>query len=91
MLFEKLLPYTIVFGVEKIWAKRFADLGMRPPSWCQSYSSKRSFHTVYFINSLDSSLSSFRQAAIPTTSSSGFSSGFSSRGGFSGGGGGGSW
>ena len=28
MLFEKLLPYAIAFGVEKIWAERFADLNL---------------------------------------------------------------
>jgi len=89
MLFERLLPYAIVFGVEKIWAKRFEDLGITQPSWYQSYSSSRSFNSVYFVNSLNSSISSFRQAVTPTTSSSGFSSGFSSGGGFSGGGGGG--
>jgi uncharacterized membrane protein YgcG len=89
ILFERLLPYAIVFGVEKIWAKRFEDLGITQPSWYQSYSSGRSFNSVYFVNSLNSSISSFKQAATPTTSSSGFSSGFSSGGGFSGGGGGG--
>jgi uncharacterized membrane protein YgcG len=89
LLFERLLPYAIVFGVEKIWAKRFEDLGIAPPSWYQSYSSKGTFNSVYFVNDLNSSISSFKQAATPITSSSGFSSGFSSGGGFSGGGGGG--
>jgi len=89
LLFERLLPYAIVFGVEKIWAKRFEDLGITPPSWYQSYSSKGTFNSVYFVNDLNSSISSFKQAATPITSSSGFSSGFSSGGGFSGGGGGG--
>jgi uncharacterized membrane protein len=89
LLFERLLPYAIVFGVEKIWAKRFENLGIVPPSWYQSYSSKGTFNSVYFVNDLNSSISSFKQAATPITSSSGFSSGFSSGGGFSGGGGGG--
>jgi Predicted membrane protein len=89
LLFERLLPYAIVFGVEKNWAKRFEDLGINQPSWYQSYSSSWSFNSVYFVNSLNSSILSFKQAATSTTSSSGFSSGFSSGGGFSGGGGGG--
>jgi len=89
VLFEKLLPYAIVFGVEKIWAKRFEDLDIKPPSWYKSYSSDKAFSSAYFVNSLNSSMSTFRQAATPTRSSSGFSSGFSSGGGFSGGGGGG--
>jgi uncharacterized membrane protein len=89
MMFEKLLPYAIVFGVEKIWAKRFKDLSIRPPEWYQGYDT-RSFNSLVFVNSLNSSISSFQSSARPvtsTTSTSGFSSGFS--GGFSGGGGGG--
>jgi uncharacterized membrane protein len=88
MMFEKLLPYAVVFGVEKIWAKRFRDLGIRPLDWYQGYSTT-SFNSVNFVNSLNSSISSFQSAATPTTSTRGFSSGFSSGGGFSGGGGGG--
>jgi len=87
MMFEKLLPYAIVFGVEKIWAKRFVDLNMRNPSWYQGYGSSN-FNTFIFVNSMNSSLKSFQTAATPTRSSSGFSSGFGG-GGFSGGGGGG--
>ncbi len=90
MMFEKLLPYAIVFGVERIWARRFADLDLKPPQWYQTYD-QRSFNSVVFINSLNSSLSSFRSSVVPpptsTTSTRGFSSGFG--GGFSGGGGGG--
>jgi len=88
LIFERLLPYAIVFGVEKIWAKRFADLDLKPPDWYQGYSADR-FNSYLFVNSLNSSMGSFHLAATPTTSSSGFSSGFSSGGGFSGGGGGG--
>lgn len=95
VMFEKLLPYAIVFGVEKIWAKRFADLDLKPPEWYQGYQSGR-FNSVVFTNNLNSSLSSFRSSAAPptsTTSTKGFSSGFSggSSGGGGGGGGGGSW
>ncbi len=88
MMFERLLPYAIVFGVEKIWAKRFENLGIKQPDWYQGYSVTY-FNSSSFVNSLNSSMSSFRSAATPTRSSSGFSSGFSSGGGFSGGGGGG--
>ncbi|MCX7881517.1 MAG: DUF2207 domain-containing protein [Patescibacteria group bacterium] len=90
MMFEKLLPYAIVFGVERIWAQRFKNLDLKPPEWYQSYDQK-TFNSLVFANSLNSSLSSFRSSAQPLTSTrstSGFSSGFSS-GGFSGGGGGG--
>jgi len=95
MFFEKLLPYAVAFGVERLWAKRFAGLKIAPPTWYQSYDN-RTFTTIYFISSLNSSLNSFSSVARPptsTTSTSGFSSGFSggSSGGGGGGGGGGSW
>ena len=92
MFFEKLLPYAIAFGVEKIWADRFKDIDLKPPDWYEGYSTGR-FNSIALTNSLNSSFSSFQSAATPTTSSSGFSSGFSggSSGGGGGGGGGGSW
>lgn len=88
LLFEKMLPYAIVFGVEKIWAERFKDMNIIEPSWYQSYNHS-TFTSIYLANSLGHSFStSMVHAATPTRSSSGFSSGFSG-GGFSGGGGGG--
>ncbi|MCX6732598.1 MAG: DUF2207 domain-containing protein [Candidatus Roizmanbacteria bacterium] len=88
MMFEKLLPYAVVFGVEKIWADRFKDINLTQPSWYTGQNNA-AFNAVYFSNSLHSSVSTFSYSATPTRSSSGFSSGFSSGGGFSGGGGGG--
>lgn len=88
MMFEKLLPYAVAFGVEKIWASRFKDITLTQPSWYTSRNNT-AFNAVYFSNSLHSSVSTFTYSATPTRSSSGFSSGFSSGGGFSGGGGGG--
>lgn len=92
MMFERLLPFAVAFGVEKIWARRFEDLNLKQPDWYQGYSSGY-FNSYLFVNSLNSSMKSFRSAATPTRSSSGFSSGFSggSSGGGGGGGGGGSW
>ena len=92
MFFEKLLPYAVAFGVEKIWAKRFETMNLKQPDWYQGYDSTN-FNSVVLANSISSSFSSFRSAATPTSSSSGFSSGFSggSSGGGGGGGGGGSW
>jgi len=86
MMFEKLLPYAVAFGVEKIWADRFKDISMKQPDWYQGYSSSH-FNSVLFMHSLQKSNSSFASAATPVSSSTGHSSGFS--GGFSGGGGGG--
>lgn len=93
MMFEKLLPYAVAFGVEKIWADRFKDINLKSPEWYSSYDSG-SFNSVMFSRSLNSSFASFASSATSTTSSSGFSSGFSgggSSGGGGGGGGGGSW
>lgn len=92
LMFEKLLPYAVAFGVEKIWALRFKDIGIVQPEWFESYETNRVFNSIIFANALSSSLNSFSRAAYPpattTTSSRGFSSGFGG-GGFSGGGGGG--
>lgn len=94
MFFEKLLPFAVVFGVEKIWAERFKDLAVTPPTWYEG-SSWQTFNTLYFVDSLTRSTSAFASMSMsPTRSSSGFSSGFSgggSSGGGGGGGGGGSW
>ncbi len=92
MMFEKLLPFAVAFGVEKIWAERFKDIAMKAPDWYVG-STPGIFTSQSFTRSLNSSMSSFSKAATPTTSSSGFSSGFSggSSGGGGGGGGGGSW
>lgn len=91
MFFEKLLPYAVAFGVEKIWANRFKDIDMKQPDWYSGQSS--SFNSTYLVYGLNSSFKGVASAATPTTSSSGFSSGFSggSSGGGGGGGGGGSW
>ncbi len=86
MMFERLLPYAVAFGVERIWAKRFETLNITQPSWYQSYSTSN-FNSMLLVSSLNSSFRSINSAATPTRSSTGHSSGFS--GGFSGGGGGG--
>lgn len=88
MMFEKLLPYAVAFGVERLWAQRFKDIALKSPEWYSSYDSTRAFNSVLFANSLSSSMSSFRSAATPVSSTTGHSSGFGG-GGFSGGGGGG--
>jgi uncharacterized membrane protein YgcG len=81
-VFEKLLPYAMVFGVEKQWAKEFEDLYATPPSWYEGRYAGR-FNALVFTNSL----SHFNSYAI--SSMTGSQSGGSYGGGFSGGGGGG--
>jgi uncharacterized membrane protein len=90
MLFEKLLPYAVAFGVEDKWATRFEKLNLRKPDWYEGDFSN-GFSSVAFIHSLKSSTSQVSSVSSPpsSSSSSGFSGGFSG-GGF-GGGGGGSW
>ncbi len=92
MIFEKLLPYAIAFGVEEIWAKRFAGLGIKQPSWYES-SSGSAFNSVVFAHAIGRSAATSFASSITSKSSTGFSSGFSggSSGGGGGGGGGGSW
>lgn len=84
-LFEKLLPYAMVLGVEKQWAKQFEGLYVSPPDW---YSGNwTTFNAVYLASSLNSGIGSAVNSSFASPSSSG-GSGFGG-GGFSGGGGGG--
>ncbi len=34
-IFERLLPYAIIFGLSNRWAQAFADLYTQPPDWYQ--------------------------------------------------------
>ncbi|MEK7532980.1 MAG: DUF2207 domain-containing protein [Patescibacteria group bacterium] len=93
MMFEKLLPFAVAFGVEEIWAGRFKSLGIKNPDWYQSSTGGR-FNSVVFAHSLGAGMSGSFAASIAAHSSTGHSSGFSgggSSGGGGGGGGGGSW
>lgn len=85
-LFEKLLPYAIVLGVEAGWAKQFESLYTSPPDW-YSGGHWTTFNSVYLVNSLNSGVNSAVSTAFSAPSSSGSSG--SGGGGFSGGGGGG--
>ena len=84
-LFEKLLPYAIVLGVEKQWAGQFNDLYTTPPSWYGG--NFASFNAGYLAGSLSDGFSPAVSSSFTSPHSSG-SSGFGG-GGFSGGGGGG--
>ncbi|MGH7196234.1 MAG: DUF2207 domain-containing protein [Candidatus Saccharimonadales bacterium] len=88
-LYERLLPYAIIFGIEKQWAKEFAPLYEQQPDW---YSGNWStFNAAAFASSFNGFTSASATAFAPPTnsSSSGFSGGSSGGGG--GGGGGGGW
>lgn len=91
-LYERTLPYAILFGKEKEWGKRLGDMYQtvnEQPAW---YVGQSAFSAAVF----SSSLSSFSQAAASysgssSSSSSGGTGGGISAGGGGGGGGGGSW
>lgn len=98
-LFEKLLPYAMVFGLEKEWGEHFEGLFDTPPQW---YEGTGSFSPVQFSALMHAFNTTSQQTLASAPSSSGSSSGgwsggsgFSSGGGFSGGGfgggGGSSW
>lgn len=84
-LFEKLLPYAMVLGVEKQWAKQFESIYTTPPDWYNGNWS--TFNAVYLADSLNDSMSAMNSSfAAPSSSGSG-----GSAGGGGGGGGGGGW
>ncbi|HMR38647.1 MAG TPA: DUF2207 domain-containing protein [Candidatus Saccharibacteria bacterium] len=84
-LYERVLPYAVVFGQEKEWTKQmgaYYDQAGAQPDW---YSGTSAFNAAVFV----SSINSLGSVAASTSSSYSSSSGGSSGGGFSGGGGGG--
>ncbi|MEA3249739.1 MAG: DUF2207 domain-containing protein [Patescibacteria group bacterium] len=90
-MFERFLPYAMVFDVVDQWSDAFKDLDMQSPNWYEGEAIVQNrFHVGRFMASMDSLESGLGRAmkSAPSKSSSG--SGFSSGGGF-GGGGGGSW
>jgi uncharacterized membrane protein len=84
-LFEKLLPYAMVLGVEKAWAKQFENIYEEPPGWYAGNWS--TFNSLVLVDTLSGGFQNNFNTAFTAPSSSG-SSGFGG-GGFSGGGGGG--
>ncbi|MBI4139110.1 DUF2207 domain-containing protein [Candidatus Uhrbacteria bacterium] len=90
--FQALLPYAIVFGVEKKWAEQFASLHVPPPDWAEGALS--SMGAAAFASELghlhsDATSSAYAAPSSSGSGGSGFSGGGSGGGG--GGGGGGSW
>ncbi|MGB4420739.1 MAG: DUF2207 domain-containing protein [Candidatus Saccharimonadales bacterium] len=86
-LYERVLPYAIMFGLEKNWSKvlgEFYEKSGTQPDW---YVSTGAFSAATFATVV----SSFTNYASSTNSSTGGSSGGGSSGGGGGGGGGGGW
>ena len=83
-LYERVMPYAVLFGKEKEWNKQlgsYYETAGNSPDW---YVGRSAFNAAVF----SSAMSSFSQSNTAVSSSSSSSSG-SSGGGFSGGGGGG--
>ncbi|HSE83299.1 MAG TPA: DUF2207 domain-containing protein [Thermodesulfobacteriota bacterium] len=91
-LFDRVLPYALVFGLGDRWAEAFRDMYSQPPSWYNSPNYTRSFSSNMFVNDLGRSLSVMNSSFASSPSRSGRSGfGGGSSGGGRGGGGGGSW
>ena len=87
-LFEKLLPFAMILGVEKTWAKQFESIYTTPPDWYAG--NWTAFNAGYLVTSLNGSMSAMNTSfAAPGSAGSGAGGGFSGGGG--GGGGGGGW
>ncbi len=86
--FERFLPYAMIFGVEKVWAGKFANMYTEKDSHRWYGGGKTGFNAAAF----GTSMSAFgASTASAFTSSGGGSGGGGSSGGGGGGGGGGSW
>lgn len=81
-LFEKFLPYAMMFGIEKKWAKAFEGMQVPPPSW---------YHGALVAGSMGDGVSGagFSASAFSSSFSSSFASAFSSSAGSGASGGGG--
>ncbi|KUK67157.1 MAG: hypothetical protein XD87_0294 [candidate division WS6 bacterium 36_33] len=98
-VFEKLLPYAIIFGLEKKWSEEFKEIYQEPPTWYQGDIS--AFNSYLLASSISDISRSVKSKSVAPNSAGGIRSshgasggsgfgGGSSGGGF-GGGGGGSW
>jgi hypothetical protein len=91
-IFEKYLPYAMVFGVVDKWAKAFEGLLNEPPRWYHG-AAYNNWTPLLFVSSLNNATSSFASTMFTAPSAKGgggFGGGGFGGGGF-GGGGGGSW
>ncbi len=89
-LYERVLPYAILFGREKEWSKRLGDLyntTQTSPDW---YTGQTAFNAALFAG-IVSNFSHSGSYSAGASSSSGGSSGGGYSGGGGGGGGGGGW
>ena len=79
-LFERYLPYAIALGVERRWARSFADICTVAPQWYAGDGSMDSFDLMTFTHALGQ-MSNTATAAMTSSPNSGDGSGFSGGGG----------
>ena len=91
-IFARYLPYAVVLGETKRWAKAFEGLGAQAGDQVYWYGGPNGFDATHVSDSI-SAFSTATSGTVASTPSSSGSSGFSggSSGGGGGGGGGGSW
>ena len=87
-VFERLLPFAMVMGVEKKWAKEFETMYTTPPAWFVA--PHQAFHAAILVQDIET-FSSTTAYAFSGISGHGGSGGAGFSGGGGGGGGGGSW
>lgn len=90
-LYEKTLPYAVLFGQEKEWNKQLAvryEESGAAPSWYVGHSA---FNAAVFSSAMSDFTGSMNSYGSSTSASTGGSSGGGSSGGGGGGGGGGGW
>lgn len=90
-LYERVLPYAVLFGQEKEWNKELAVMyeeGGSTPDWYVGHSA---FNAAVFTSAMNDFSGSMNSYGASSSSSSGGSSGGGSSGGGGGGGGGGGW
>lgn len=90
-LYERVLPYAVLFGIEKEWTEvlgKYYEQQNIEPDW---YSAPSAFNAIMFASAMSSFSTSVAASSTYTSSSSGGSSGGGFSGGGGGGGGGGGW
>jgi uncharacterized membrane protein YgcG len=87
-LYERVLPYAVLFGQEKEWSKQLGSYYEQTNSQPDWYNSRTAFNAAVFASAMNG-ISQAASYASSSSSSSGGSSGGGSSGGGGGGGGGG--
>lgn len=90
--FEKYLPYAMVFGVEKKWARAFRGVTMAPPQWYQgspTFAGGGGFSPSFSATAFTGAFSASFASSFSTSTGTGASGGGGGAGGGGGGGGGG--